>query len=172
MQLKNRFLLYNLSNILKLSSVNAIKIYEILKMYEGVKRKTFEVEELKEMLGVQDNYRNKYSNFRTKVLLAAQKSLKEHTDICFDFEEISESSRRVQRIIFHIHKNNPNQNSTPSTPITSEDKTSDVFVKLQSWGITEQAYQEMQNQYTPSYILQTYDCCKVHFKKNPPANKA
>lgn len=106
LQLKNRFLLYNLSNILQIGSATSIRIFELLKTFEGVGQKTFSLQELKEILGVENNY-SKYSNFKTKILLKSQKDLEMFTDIRFTFKEISENSRRVEKIQFLIHPNNP-----------------------------------------------------------------
>ncbi|WP_406567567.1 hypothetical protein [Chryseobacterium oryctis] len=64
------------------------------------------MQELKEILGVENNY-SKYSNFKTKILLKSQKDLEMFTDIRFTFKEISENSRRVEKIQFFIHPNTP-----------------------------------------------------------------
>jgi plasmid replication initiation protein len=53
---------------------------------------------------VEDKY-SKYSNFKKKILLKAQEDLVKHTDIRFTFEEISETSRRVEKIAFTICRN-------------------------------------------------------------------
>lgn len=50
LQLKSKFLLYDLKNILKISSGNSIRMYELLKAYEGIGKRIFEVEELKQIL--------------------------------------------------------------------------------------------------------------------------
>ncbi|MCF2221051.1 replication initiation protein [Chryseobacterium sp. PS-8] len=106
LQLKSKFLLYNLSNILQISSATSIRIFELLKTFEGVKQKTFSLQELKEILGVENSY-SKYSNFKNKILLKSQKDLEMFTDIRFTFKEISENSRRVEKIQFSIHPNTP-----------------------------------------------------------------
>ncbi|WP_396146034.1 replication initiation protein [Flavobacterium sp.] len=108
LQLKNKFLLYDLKNILKISSGNSIRMYELLKSYEGIGKRVFDIEELKQILGVEDKY-SKFANFKTRILLKAQEDLLQHTDISFTFEEISENSRRVEKITFYIHKNSPKQ---------------------------------------------------------------
>jgi len=55
LQIKNRFLLYDLKNILKISSTNSIRIYELLKSFEGIGKRTFEVEKLKQILDLENN---------------------------------------------------------------------------------------------------------------------
>lgn len=79
-------------------------MYELLKAYEGIGKRIFEVEELKQILGVEEKYA-KYANFKTRILLKAQEDIQKHTDIRFTFEELSDYGRRVERIAFIIHKN-------------------------------------------------------------------
>lgn len=83
-------------------------MYELLKSYEGIGKRVFDIEELKQILGVEDKY-SKFANFKTRILLKAQEDLLQHTDISFTFEELSENYRRVEKITFYIHKNSPKQ---------------------------------------------------------------
>lgn len=53
---------------------------------------------------MEDKYA-KYANFKKRVLLKAQEDIEKHTDIRFTFEEISEFSRSVEKLVFTIHKN-------------------------------------------------------------------
>lgn len=77
-----------MNQVLHISSANSIRMYELLKAFEGLGKRTFEVANLKEILGVGNKYGNNYYNFKKRVILQAQKDLKKHTDIHFNFEEI------------------------------------------------------------------------------------
>ena len=68
-----------------------------------VKRK-FEIEELKNTLGISKDEYEQYGHFKNKVILKAQKDLLEETDIRFDIEE-ENSSRKVVAVIFVIFRN-------------------------------------------------------------------
>ena len=105
LQLKNKFTMYDVRNILKLPSVYSIRIYELLKQYESIGKRKLKIDELKDILGVENEY-PKYANFKQRVIGKAQKDMEEHTDIMFTFEEIK-VSRAVTDIIFYI-KENPN----------------------------------------------------------------
>jgi len=59
-QLKEQFTQYQLNNILKLSSGYSIRIYELLKQYETIRKRKFEVDELKEFLGIGGKYERFY----------------------------------------------------------------------------------------------------------------
>ena len=79
--LKSRFTVYDARNILKLPSTYSIRIYELLKQYEKIGKRKFDLQELKEIVGAieyievkgkkveKDNY-PLYGNFRQKVLLS------------------------------------------------------------------------------------------------------
>jgi plasmid replication initiation protein len=42
--------MYDIKHILNISSSNSVHVYELLKAFEGIGKRTFELEELKEML--------------------------------------------------------------------------------------------------------------------------
>jgi len=106
LELKERFVSYNLKYILPLASTYSVRIYQLLKEYEKLTKRYFEVEELMELLQVPKSYKI-YNRFKEKVLKVAEKELLEHTDIYFTFEEEKEG-RKVSRLIFRIHKNSKN----------------------------------------------------------------
>jgi plasmid replication initiation protein len=121
--LKSQFTTYDVRNILKLPSSYSIRIYELLKQYQRIGRRKFELRELKEIIGVveeidlngkksiKDNY-PLYGNFRQRVLLKAQRDLLKNTDIKFDFDPIKKG-RRVHEILFYIQANNPSNQQEP-----------------------------------------------------------
>lgn len=99
-ELKKRFVKYNLKNIIPLTSTYAIRIYQFLKEYEKLKTRIFELEELQEILQVPKSYQI-YNRFKEKALIIAQKEINEHTDLNFDYEEIK-SGRKVTHLKFFI----------------------------------------------------------------------
>lgn len=103
LELKGRFLKYDIGNVLRISSTHSVRIYELLKQYEKIGYRIIEVAELKILLGVQNKY-NLYGHFKSRVIAQAQKDLKKNTDIYFEFEEIKES-RSVYAIKFLIFTN-------------------------------------------------------------------
>lgn len=109
LELKKEFTSYKLENVVKLKSSYAIRIYELLKQYEKLQKRTFFLDDLRKMLGAEDIY-PAYGNFKQRVLVPAQKELKKKTDISFEIEEIK-VGRRVNKIKFLIFptkkKNNP-----------------------------------------------------------------
>ncbi|GGD79911.1 hypothetical protein GCM10011514_49900 [Emticicia aquatilis] len=122
LDLKEKYLTYDVRNILKLTSVYSIRIYELLKQYEGMideskqgyaKRK-FSIDELKKVLGIEEGEYQLYGHFKNKIILKAQKDLESETDIRFEIEE-EKSSRKIVSIIFLIYRNNKNSKKEPKS---------------------------------------------------------
>ena len=113
LELKERFVKYNLGYILPLTSNYSIRIYQLLKEYEKLTRRTFTLSELQDLLQVPNSLK-RYDNFKRKVLQIAEKELIENCDIFFEYEEIK-LGRKVVEILFRI-KSNPSftENKQPS----------------------------------------------------------
>ncbi len=139
-QLKSQFTMYDARNILKLPSTYSIRIYELLKQYEKIGKRTFELDELKHIIGVKeeievngkkefkDSY-PMYGNFRQRVLLKAQKDLKKYTDIQFTFEP-KRTGRKTTHLIFYIELNQDIQKKfVPNKAFTENTDDQQVLVE-------------------------------------------
>ncbi len=105
--LGQRFTQYQLYNILAMKSAFSVRIYELMKSYAFQKSKTFEVDELKRLLMVDDvkSY-NDFGRFRHKVLEKAQEEINELTDLNIYFEPITKG-RKVIKVKFRIEQKSP-----------------------------------------------------------------
>ncbi len=108
LNLRAHFTKYYIGYVVHLRSTYSIRIYELLKRFENLGETTFEVDRLKHILGVDKDEYKLYGHFKNKVVLVAQKELKEKTDIAFTFEETKEG-KKVAAIRFVIKKNDPKQ---------------------------------------------------------------
>lgn len=104
---KRDYFKYELWNVLNLESTNQFRMYEILKQYEFKKERVISVDELKVLLGIDENEYPRWNNFRARVLEACQKALREKTDIFFTFEVHSRGGRggKIEKLRFDITKN-------------------------------------------------------------------
>lgn len=107
LELKNRYLIYDIRSILTFKSVNTIRIYELLKQYEKIGERIFSIDELKQILGILPNEYILYGHFKNKIILKAQNDLYENIDcdINFTLQELKEN-RKVEKLKFIIHKRN------------------------------------------------------------------
>ena len=83
---KNRYFKYELWNALRLKSTNQVRMYEILKQYEGLGKRELTVKEIREFLGISAKEYDRWERFRVRVLDSCQQALKETTDICYTYE--------------------------------------------------------------------------------------
>ncbi len=176
LQLKSKFLLYDLKNILKISSGHSIRFYELLKSYEWIGKRVFEVEELKQILCLEDKY-SKYANFKKRILLKAQEDIEAHTDIRFEFEEISEYSRRVEKLAFTIYKNKKNKvvkNGAEESASSDEHiaGTTSRQDTIRTLGVSKTIIEnQIAGQYEEDYIIQTLKHSLHYFKNKPVKQK-
>ena len=100
-----------------LKSSYSIRIFELLKQYEPLKKRKIDLEELRKLVGTTEIDQNGeiikedyplYGHFKSRVIVPAQKELKQKTDIYFNFTEIKEG-RKVVAIEFEIKENTRNK---------------------------------------------------------------
>lgn len=119
LNLKENFVTYALNQVAKLSSKYSIRFYELLKQYQFKNSVQFEMDEFRDLIGLDDSIYPRYSNMKPKVLLVAQKEINDKTDISFDFEEIK-TGRMVTSLKFHIKAN---KKAVDEVCATREDKS-------------------------------------------------
>jgi len=107
-ELKERFVSYNLKYILPLTSTYSVRIYQLLKEYEKLKIRYFDVKELQDILQVPKSYKTSYKDFKRNVLEVALREINEHTDISISMQE-DKDGRKITRLIFRIQKNTIHQ---------------------------------------------------------------
>ncbi|MGV8027396.1 MAG: RepB family plasmid replication initiator protein [Anaerolineaceae bacterium] len=103
LRLKERFTTYKLENVIRLKSVYSIRIYELLKQYQSIGKRTITIELLKNMLRIGPKEYVLYGHFKDRVLNVAYKEINEKTDIAFEFRE-KKLGRKVNEIEFVIDK--------------------------------------------------------------------
>lgn len=101
MNLRREFTQYKLTNITRLSSVYAIRLYEMLKSYAPLKKRIFDIEELREKLGVSKQQYSRFADFRIRVLNIAQREINNKTDIHIDIS-FKKTRQKITAIKFDI----------------------------------------------------------------------
>jgi plasmid replication initiation protein len=97
--LKKRFTLYPPDEILRLSSIYSQRLYMLLKSWLSCPKITFKIDELHEILCVPVSLKNKYSDFRRKVLEQAHSDIQDSTSLRFNWIPIK-VGRAVKEIQF------------------------------------------------------------------------
>lgn len=102
LQLKEKFTSYQLENVVSLKSIYSIRIYEILKQYESLKKRRMTIEELRNVLGIEPSKYKQYGHLKSRILLPSQQEIDKNTDISFNFTE-TKTGRKVTGVEFSIN---------------------------------------------------------------------
>ena len=88
-----------------LTSIHAVKLYEYLARWRDKNIHTVEIKELRRLTNTTNKY-SRYNDFKKSVLETAQKQLNNNklTDIKFEFEEIKDRGKEIDKIKFTIIK--------------------------------------------------------------------
>ena len=191
--LQSKFTMYDVRNILKLPSSYSIRIYELLKQYEKIGKRTFELGELKRMIGAieektikgkrvfEDHY-TLYGNFRQRVLLKAQKDLAKYTDISFTFEP-TKKVRKVVAINFYIFPNTPKQKfdqspeniedlsgQATSPALSIFDIADQYFQQVHEWGVNRDTLEDWLNEYGENPVRRAIIYTQTELEKKTITN--
>ena len=113
LQLHRDFTKLDMEIFKKLKTASSIRLYQIFKSHIGKNQYKieFELEDLKEILGVSKKY-VQYAGFKMRVLDEAKKRLLDKTDISFTYEE-QKAGKKVSTLIFNINANKIKQKELP-----------------------------------------------------------
>jgi plasmid replication initiation protein len=107
LELKEKFLRYDIENIIELQSTYSFRMFEILKSHEYKQSVELDVDFLREILEVVTIYKA-YKDFKKRVIEKAQEDLTKFCDISFTYEEKKGvKGKKIETLVFHIHKNKP-----------------------------------------------------------------
>jgi plasmid replication initiation protein len=99
-RLEAKYTRYELGNVARMTSIHAIRIYELLSQYLTIGARRFELLKLKGMLGVKNEY-SEISDFKKRVLDVAVAQINEHSDLKISYTQ-EKSGRVVTAIVFSI----------------------------------------------------------------------
>jgi plasmid replication initiation protein len=175
LNLKECFTTYRLKNVIHLRSLYSIRLYELLKQYEMIGTRRFEMDNLREIMGITSSEYKLYGDFKRHIILASQKELQKKTDLRFKFKE-SKTGRKVTAIEFYIEstKQEGVEESKQNRPIThSEDQGVKVlfdFVLLEFRDrktvkdLITRAYKQHGHEYVASNIQYTNQNYKRNYR--------
>lgn len=152
--LQQKFVRYQLKNTIRLKSSYSVRIYELLKQYQGIGSRTFDLDELRTLIGLKSDKLPLYGNFKAKVLNKAKTELKK-TDISFTFVPVK-TLRKVTGITFTIFKNDDivkKSYKKKTKPVTEVQPDLEFKTKINqaSQKIQKEALSSLQTFYPESY---------------------
>lgn len=168
-QLKERFTTYKLTQITRLSSIYAIRIYEILKKYEKIGFRKLFIDELRKILAIKDFQYKRFNDFSKGVLEIAKKEINAKTDLEIDYKLIK-NGRKFEVIEFSIHS----KDSTENLPLHDIPRYYDdeIIDKIKSFGLTKTAAKNIFNRYSPRDIENAIEVVKQNISSGKCDNPA
>ena len=103
LEIKERFVISDLRVLLSMKSSYSKRIYLLLKEYSKIGSRTFEVQELQEILKAPKGMR-RYDNFKRQVLQRAEKDINKFTELEIKLSE-KKLGKKVVKITYSIRKN-------------------------------------------------------------------
>jgi plasmid replication initiation protein len=105
LQLKSQFTKINIVDTLKLKSVHAIRIFELLLQYISIGNRRITIEQLRVYCGIEKQEYSDYFDLKRKVIEKAKTEINAKTQYKVDYKEIKES-RKVIEIEWSIKEKN------------------------------------------------------------------
>lgn len=153
LDLKSRFLTYDVDNILRLKSTYAIRIYELTKAYAGIGKRTFAIDELKKILGIEDKYKQ-YTHLKKRIIESSKDNINKDTDINLSYVEIKEG-RKVVKIQFIISQKE-------TVKVESKEKKD---YNLGLYGISTKMHDKWRKEYGDIYIKARVKYMNIQIEK-------
>ena len=124
-KLEKHFTSYQLEQVKDLSSIYAIRLYELMMQWRATgKTQQIAIDELRHKLGIEPDQYKQMVNFKTKVLDFAIDQINEHTDIKATYEQHKEG-RSITGFTFTFKpKQKP---KAKADEVSRDDKTGDLF---------------------------------------------
>lgn len=101
-ELANGYTSADLKAILNLKSVYSIRMYELISMYLKQKSWRVEVNNLKNLLGIELSKYKSFTQFENKILLYSQKELAEHCNLSFTWKIAEKQRKKITALTFYI----------------------------------------------------------------------
>jgi plasmid replication initiation protein len=105
LQLKGAFTKCKLLVLNQFESIYSIRIYQLLQQYRSIGSRTFEIEELRNILGIGADQYPVFQDFKRRVLLQARKELDLKGDMSFDIEGNAKGKKTTAITLKIIEKN-------------------------------------------------------------------
>jgi plasmid replication initiation protein len=133
--LKKQFTTYDVRNILNCHHSHSVRIYQLLKSFEGLKERTITVKDLRYMLMLENEYQ-RFHDFKRFILERSRKDLKKYSDLFFEYS-LNKRGRNIHSITFTIKKQRqrrlfdgkPEPSLADAQPLTSYQKPADATLK-------------------------------------------
>jgi plasmid replication initiation protein len=106
LRLQKQFTIFDLNIIRKFKSIYTIRIYQLLKQYQGIKEREFDLKDFRKIIGIDDDTYREFYDFRKRIINQALKEMEakdSKCDLTFQLETIKEG-KKITRLKFFIQQ--------------------------------------------------------------------
>jgi plasmid replication initiation protein len=169
LKLKDRFTAIKMVDLMRFSSIHAIRIYELLKQYQNIGERILSIEELKDCCGVKDKLKQ-YIEFERRLLLIAQREINEKSDIKFEFERIKHL-RKIVAIKFIITQNKAYESrNNPDKQLQEVKRTPPIAIILRDFGLSTRMINTLLKENSETTLQNAVNAVDVQLKKEQVRN--
>jgi plasmid replication initiation protein len=108
--LSKEFTQYALSDVAKMDSAHAIRLFELLMQWKTKGELKISVDEFKNSLQIEGKY-SRIKDFKNRVLLPAVQQINEHSPLNVEWEQLTRG-RKITHFVFYFTMKNPKQKNT------------------------------------------------------------
>jgi len=149
LRLRKNFTYTEIQYVRKLKTNYSFRIYWLLKQYQSIGKRKFNVKKFREILKIEDKYPS-MSDIRRRVIDPSQKELKK-TDLTFEYTLIKKG-RKYEEIIFEIQDNINFEEDSEKSPLPQQSWQN----LLREMGMEEQSILDIQLQIEQNKIDEAY----------------
>lgn len=171
LELNKEFTRYKLSNVVKLSSLYAIRLYEMLKKQEIIGKRIFSINDLRKKLNIPPNSLKLFKDFRVKVLEIAQREINQKTDLTIDYT-FHKEGRKFANVEFDIESKSNSVSNKYSQTIELQKKQTDIAKKLLKYDFSINETLDINKTYPPEQIELALKAVSPLIKKGVTNKKA
>ena len=155
LKLRSAFKSYKFENIVKMNSIYAIRIYEMLKQWDCKRNIEISIDELRKRLKIENEY-SRFTDFEKRVLKVAKAEINSHSDIHMDYEKIKEG-RKITKIKFTIEPKEVDEDQALMEALSSDQERMAIRVKC---GFENEKFSDKQ-------VMELYEAaCKISDRFN------
>ena len=158
LQLQGYYKDYELERIINFKSSYSIRLFELLKVEEfkatrdGFKR-SFDYEDLRDKLGLENQEYSFFKDFRVNVIEVAKREINQNSDIFIVDIDYAKTGRKVTHIVFHCETRQQPVEQEQTEIDEKEKKIPDDLKQMISLGIAEKTAMQWRKKYGVSQIV-------------------
>ncbi|WP_297419659.1 replication initiation protein [Clostridium sp.] len=147
-----------------IKSYYTCRIYELLKQYEKFGIRIFHIEQLRFLLGIEDEEYPAYANFKQRIIKPALAEINKVTDLYCEFEEIK-NKRKVERIKFKFVKQSVNFDKKEQISFFEEKETNYISTIDEEYNVVKEFRDLLGITISPRQVDKLVDLATKSIKK-------